>query len=46
MSPKDLLLALIVIVAWGVNFVVIRVGLNDLPPMLLGALRPMGGQAM
>ncbi len=39
MSPKDLLLALVVIVAWGLNFVVIRVGLDGLPPMLLGALR-------
>jgi len=39
MAPGDLLLALVVIVAWGLNFVVIRVGLNDLPPMLLGALR-------
>lgn len=39
MSPKDLLLALIVIVAWGLNFVVIKVGLDGLPPMLLGALR-------
>lgn len=39
MAPKDLLLALVVIVAWGVNFVVIKVGLEGLPPMLLGALR-------
>ncbi|PWB30453.1 O-acetylserine/cysteine exporter [Pseudomonas sp. SDI] len=39
MPIKDLLLALIVIVAWGVNFVVIKVGLDGLPPMLLGALR-------
>lgn len=39
MAPGDLLLALVVIVAWGLNFVVIRVALNDLPPMLLGALR-------
>jgi O-acetylserine/cysteine efflux transporter len=39
MSPKDLLLALVVIVAWGVNFVVIKVGLHGMPPMLLGALR-------
>lgn len=39
MSPKDLLLALVVVVAWGVNFVVIRVGLDGVPPMLLGALR-------
>jgi len=39
MSPKDLLSALIVILAWGVNFVVIKVGLHGVPPMLLGALR-------
>jgi O-acetylserine/cysteine efflux transporter len=39
MAPKDLLLALIVILAWGVNFVVIKVGLHGMPPMLLGALR-------
>ena len=41
MSPKDLLLALVVIVVWGMNFVVIKVGLDDMPPMLLGALRFM-----
>ncbi|MBN3767982.1 EamA family transporter, partial [Burkholderia sp. Ac-20365] len=39
MSPKDLLLALVVVVAWGVNFVVIKVGLHGVPPLLLGALR-------
>lgn len=39
MSGRDLLLALVVIVAWGMNFVVIKVGLDGLPPMLLGALR-------
>lgn len=39
MAPKDLLLALIVIIAWGLNFVVIRYGLDGLPPMLLGGLR-------
>lgn len=39
MSPKDLLLALVVVVVWGLNFVVIKVGLHDMPPMLLGALR-------
>ncbi|HEY3596571.1 MAG TPA: EamA family transporter [Paraburkholderia sp.] len=39
MSPKDLLLALVVVVVWGVNFVVIKVGLHGVPPMLLGALR-------
>ena len=39
MSPKDLLLALVVIVVWGMNFVVIKVGLEEMPPLLLGALR-------
>jgi O-acetylserine/cysteine efflux transporter len=39
MSPRDLLLALVVVVAWGVNFVVIKAGLHGVPPMLLGALR-------
>ncbi|WP_152910754.1 EamA family transporter, partial [Burkholderia cenocepacia] len=39
MAPKDLLLALVVILAWGVNFVVIKGGLHGMPPMLLGALR-------
>lgn len=39
MSPKDLCLALLVIIAWGLNFVVIKYGLDGLPPMLLGCLR-------
>ncbi|YCH21753.1 EamA family transporter [Pseudomonas sp. D1-3] len=41
MTPKDILLAAVVIVAWGVNFVIIKVGLEGVPPMLLGALRFM-----
>ncbi|WP_231517061.1 EamA family transporter [Marinobacterium lacunae] len=32
-------LALLIVLAWGLNFVVIRFGLDELPPMLLGALR-------
>lgn len=39
MQAKDRLLALAIIVVWGVNFVVIKVGLAGVPPMLLGALR-------
>ncbi len=39
MSARDLGFALLVILVWGLNFVVIRVGLDDLPPMLLGAMR-------
>ncbi|UJJ31752.1 EamA family transporter [Halopseudomonas maritima] len=39
MSPADLGRALIVILLWGLNFVVIKIGLDGLPPMLLGATR-------
>jgi len=39
MSVKDMLLALCVVMAWGVNFVVIKVGLHDMPPFLLAGLR-------
>ncbi|MDI1247186.1 MAG: EamA family transporter [Rhodoferax sp.] len=37
--PRDLGLVLLVILAWGVNFAVIKMGLSDVPPLLLGALR-------
>ncbi|MBR0567271.1 EamA family transporter [Azoarcus sp. L1K30] len=39
MSPRDLLLAMLVVVVWGVNFVVIKAGVSEVPPLLLGALR-------
>lgn len=39
MPGKDWLAALVVIVAWGLNFVVIKQGLSEIPPLLLGALR-------
>lgn len=39
MKPTDLLLALLVVVVWGVNFVVIKAGVTEVPPLLLGALR-------
>jgi O-acetylserine/cysteine efflux transporter len=39
MSPRDVALACVVIVVWGMNFVVIRIGLDGIPPMLLGGLR-------
>lgn len=41
MSVKDMLLALGVIVAWGFNFVVIKLGLQGMPPFLLAGLRFM-----
>ncbi|WP_103035465.1 EamA family transporter [Castellaniella caeni] len=39
MPLKDVLAALVVIVVWGANFVVIKFGVDEVPPMLLGALR-------
>jgi O-acetylserine/cysteine efflux transporter len=39
LTPRHLLLALAVVAVWGTNFVVIRIALDDLPPLLLAALR-------
>jgi len=39
LSFRDLLLALAVVFVWGTNFVVIRLGLNALPPLLFASLR-------
>ena len=39
MKPRDIFLGLIVIVIWGLNFIAIKIGLQDMPPLLLGALR-------
>lgn len=39
MTPRQILTALIVVVLWGLNFVVIKVGLQGVPPLLLAALR-------
>lgn len=39
MGVTDILLALAVVTIWGVNFVVIKLGLQDLPPILFSALR-------
>lgn len=39
LTGLDLLCALGVVVIWGLNFVVMKVGLQGLSPMLLGALR-------
>jgi len=41
LSRGDLLRALAVVVIWGLNFVVMKLGLQGLSPMLLGALRFM-----
>ena len=39
MKKRDLILALLVVIVWGANFTVIKLGLAGLPPMLLVALR-------
>lgn len=39
LSRKDYLCALTVVVIWGLNFVIMKIGLKGLSPMTLGALR-------
>ena len=39
MHPRDIALALLVVGVWGLNFAVIRTGVTEVPPLLLGALR-------
>jgi O-acetylserine/cysteine efflux transporter len=39
LTPRHALLALAVMAVWGSNFVVIRIGLDHLPPLLFAALR-------
>ncbi|GAA0957634.1 EamA family transporter [Kribbella koreensis] len=39
MNPRHVLLALAAVVVWGVNFVVIEVGLEGFPPLFFSALR-------
>ncbi|WAH52999.1 O-acetylserine/cysteine exporter [Pseudescherichia vulneris] len=39
MTRKDGLLALLVVIVWGLNFVVIKVGLHNMPPLMLAGLR-------
>ena len=39
LSPKHLLLALSIVLIWGLNFIAIYVGLKGFPPFLLCALR-------
>ena len=39
MQPTHILLALLTVTIWGLNFVVIKIGLAGLPPLLFSALR-------
>lgn len=39
MNARDLALAMVLVTVWGANFTIIKLGLEGLPPMLLGSLR-------
>ena len=39
MSPRDVLLVLAIVIVWGINFVAISWGVDEVPPLLLTALR-------
>ena len=39
MRPQHIALALLMVAVWGTNFVVIKLGLRDFPPLLFAALR-------
>jgi len=39
MKLKDIILVLLVILIWGANFTVIKIGLEEIPPVLFSALR-------
>src|SRR5450830_1542735 len=39
LNPRHLFTAMIVILLWGMNFVVIKIGLKGIPPFLMGTLR-------
>jgi len=39
MRLLDICSALVVIIVWGLNFIVIKSGVDEIPPLLLGALR-------
>lgn len=38
-APRDLFAALVVVVAWGLNFVVMKIGLRELTPFQMGLAR-------
>lgn len=42
MSLRDIGLALLVVIIWGLNFVAIKWGVDEVPPFLLTALRYLG----
>ncbi|MEO8537752.1 MAG: EamA family transporter, partial [Betaproteobacteria bacterium] len=39
MAPRDLALIVVIVAMWGFSFVPIKVGLREVPPFALAALR-------
>lgn len=39
LKRNDLFLALVVIIIWGLNFIAIKLGVKNIPPLMLGTLR-------
>ncbi|RYZ80859.1 MAG: O-acetylserine/cysteine exporter, partial [Proteobacteria bacterium] len=39
MKPRDIALTLLVVIVWGINFVVTKIGLHGFPPLLLCVVR-------
>ena len=39
MRERDIGIGIVVVVLWGLNFIAIKMGLQDVPPLLLGTLR-------
>ena len=39
MKKKDILLSILIVILWGVNFTVIKLGLSGVPSMLLVSMR-------
>ncbi|WP_378956658.1 EamA family transporter [Pelosinus sp. sgz500959] len=39
MKQRDIIIGLLVIIVWGLNFIAIKLGLQDVPPLLLVTLR-------
>ena len=39
LTPRHIFTALAVVILWGMNFVVIKIGLKGIPPFLMGTLR-------
>lgn len=39
MRVQDIVIGLIIVVIWGINFIFIKLGVQDIPPLLLGVLR-------